>query len=147
MFQSANLAASVKGLWQASTLPGLCPGGILYGLLKVPAAKPYARLGIFLEGEPEIVGTGRKISLVIQPYRIEISVWSNAALGNAETIQQALDGLIGQTTKFGFLTSSAWTLDNMQIEAPLTEEAERSNAGNVFIAGATWLSQIQENRA
>ena len=147
MFQAANIAASVTSLFRAdANLPALVPGGMLYGMQKPPTSRPYASLSVIQDGEPEIASSGAKINLVTVTYQITILVWSNAQLGNAEAIQAALNGLIGVATKFTLLTNNAWTLENTQVDAPLIEEGERSNQANIFIAGATWLSQIQENR-
>jgi hypothetical protein len=143
MFQSANIAESVTTLFRLHpTLPGLIPGGLLYGIAKPPSAKPYGIMKITLDGEPEYQ-TG---VLYVQTYRVHIQVWSNASLANAGALQAELETLIGAYTKFGLLTNNAWTLFCGLEPASIVEEPERSNQGNVFVAEATWLCQIQENR-
>ena len=143
MFQSANIAEAVQGLFgQHPTLPALVPGGLLYGILKVPGKKPYGRVLVALEGEPEY-DSGK---LYDQNYRLRIDIWSDAVLQNAGTIQRQLESLITANTKLPFLTGNAWTLHCSLEPASLFEEEERRNQANVFVAGGTWLLQIQENR-
>ena len=144
MFQTANIAAAVKILFAAHpALPGLVPGGLLYGLLKVPSQKPYGRILVALEGEPEYdSGT-----VYDQAYRLRIDVWSDAALADAGNLQQQLESLVTANSKLPGLTKNAWTLHCSLEPASIEEEAERRNQSNVFVAGATWLLQLQEDRS
>jgi len=154
MFQSANIAASVTNLWRANvalssgtyTPPntGLVPGGLRYaeGIGKVPLAAPYADMEIVLDGEPNYMSG----NLYVQNYKINIKVWSNSKLENAGDIQAAMESLMGATTKLNSLTGNAWTLYIGLRPAGVEEEKKRANQQNIFVAGATWIIRLQENR-
>src|SRR5208337_657633 len=107
MNQSSNIAQAVKTLWLTNaTLPALVPGSIIYGLQKAGATRPFASMTVELEGLPEFQ-TG---NAYVQEYRLTIKVWSSQLVGNAGTIQAALETLLSATTKLAPLTNGAITL-------------------------------------
>ena len=144
MNQVANIAAAVKSLFLAHpTLPTLCPGGLIFGLEKAGAQRPFCSMQITLDGEPEWQ-TG---TVYCQDYRLAIRVWSTEALGQAGTIQEALRTLLTSSTKLDGLTDNAWTLAVWPEPAAIEQPEERYQGQFTFVAGATWQIQLQETRA
>ena len=152
MKQTANIAASVKALWLAhATLPGMVPGGLLYGQRPSQVSRPFASMTISLAGEPEYM-TG---NLYAQNYDLTIRVWSGETLAQAGALQVALEALIVPNTKLA-LDHNAWTLHiclqpptssrNALILAEVEEMQQRYYGKFTFTAGAAWLIQVQEQR-
>ena len=143
MNQIVPLSTGLRQLWLAHpTLPGLVPGGLLYGLEKAGTLRPLASLKISLDGEPEYQ-TGL---IYVQAYRLLIQVWAGEALSQSGAIQTALETLLGATTKIPALTQNAWTLHCSLEPAGIEEPLERFQGKFTFIAGATWQIQLQETR-
>ena len=143
MNQSAAIAGSITSLWRTvAALSALVPGGLLYGdKAKAPTTKPYALLTVEMEGRARFDSGGS----YLQRYGVEIRVWSNAALGTAGAIQAALETLLGRDTKL-VLAGTAATLSCMIEPSGITEEAERSYAANVFVAGGRWNILVVEDK-
>ena len=143
MNQSANIAASITTLFRTNdTLPGLVPGSLLYGDLKAGTERPYAMLDVSLIGGPDYM-TGE---IYVQQYEVTIRVWASQALGDSSDIQEALETLMGANTKMTLLKNNAWTLHVSLEPEGLEEDAERELGTNIFIAGARWVIQLQEQR-
>lgn len=143
MDQLANISQAIKAIWLGNTaLTTLVPGGILYGIIEAGTPRPFASMIIELYGEPEYQ-TG---VIYVQQYRLIIGVYSNAQLGNAGAIQTALESLLGCTTKLAGLTSNAWTLEIDREPSDVEEMIDRFEGQFTFVAGATWIIQLQQNR-
>lgn len=143
MNQAPYIARSIRTLWLGhASLPGLVPGGLIYGTQKAAAARPFGSMLIVPEGEPEYT-TGL---YYCQDYRAEIRVWGDQTLGTAGQIQTALESLIKANTKLGQLAGNTWTL-HCSLEPAAVVEADERYAGRfTFIAGAAWQIQLQEQR-
>jgi len=143
MNQTAKIAAGIKSLFAASpTLPGLVPGGLIYGIEKAGSLRPFATLLITPEGEPEYQ-TG---VAYVQAYRVVIRVYAGQLVSAAGSIQTALQALLLANTKLA-LASNAITLHCSLEPAAIVESEERYRGQFTFIAGAAWLIQIQELRS
>jgi hypothetical protein len=153
MKETANIAASVRALWLADpVLPGLVPGGLLYGVRPAPALRPFASMAIGLAGDAEYQ-TG---NAYCQDYNLTIRVWSGETLAQAGEIQEALEALLSPATKLQALSAAASTLaiwlqppasaGNQLVLAEVEEMQERLFGKFVFTAAASWLIQLQESR-
>ena len=142
MNQTANIAKAIRTLFNAdATLPGLVPGGLIYGTQPAPVLRPFASLLVF-PGETQYT-TG---ALYVQEYWAVIRAWADQFLGKAGTIQTALQNLLTANTKIVGLTDNAWTL-HCSIEPSTLEEQDQRLFGQfTFVAGARWLIQLQEQR-
>jgi len=143
MNQVANIAKAVRTLFNADpTLPGLVPGGLIYGLQPAPVVRPFASLLVFLEGDPEYT-TG---PLYVQGYTVVLRVWATQYLASAAAIQTALETLLPANTKLAFLTNNSWTL-HCSLEPSSLDELDQRLFGQFnFVAGSRWLIQLQEQR-
>jgi hypothetical protein len=142
MKEAANIAASIKHLFGLSpTLPALIPGGLLYGIEKAGTEYPYASLTI----EP---GDAQWMTGVTytQEYRVKIRVWGTQEIGDSDTIQESLEGLMGMTTKLTILGSGVHTLQCVLEPYSIDEDPERNLGENVFINSASWVITLQEHR-
>jgi len=143
MNQTANIAKAVRTLFNADVaLPGLVPGGLIYGLQPAPVVRPFASLLVFLEGDPEYT-TG---PLYVQGYTVVLRVWATQYLAAVATIQTALENLLTANSKLVGLTDNAWTLHCSKEPSTLEEQEQRLFGQFTFVAGARWLIQLQEQR-
>jgi hypothetical protein len=143
MNQTANIARAVRSLFNGDpALPGLVPGGLIYGTQPAPVLRPFASLLVF-PGETQYT-TG---PLYVQEYWVVIRAWSDQFLGHAGTIQTALQNLLTANTKLVGLTDNAWTLHCSIEPATLDEQEQRLFGQFNFVAGARWLIQLQEQRS
>ena len=143
MNQLAPIAQSIVTAWLTNAaLPSLVPGGLIYGFEKASTTRPFASMVIALEGEPEF-DSGLIYS---QWYRLTVRVWSNSQLGNAGAIQAALETLLAANSKLATLANNAWTLHISLEPGDVAEMSERIRGQFTFVAGATWLIQLQEQR-
>jgi hypothetical protein len=132
----------VRSLFNADvTLPGLVPGGLIYGLQPAPVVRPFASLLVF-PGETQYT-TG---PLYVQEYWAVIRAWADQFLAHAATIQTAMQKLLTANTKLTGLTDNAWTLHCSIEPATLDEQEQRLFGQFTFVAGARWLIQLQEQR-
>ena len=142
MNQTANIAKAVRTLFNAdAALPGLVPGGLIYGLQPAPVVRPFASLLIWL-GETQFT-TG---ALYVQEYIVVIRVWATQYLAAVATIQTALEKLLTANSKLVGLTDNAWTLHCSKEPSTLEEQEQRLFGQFTFVAGARWLIQLQEQR-
>lgn len=144
MNQSGYILESVRALALADTsLAPLVPGGFgAYDLRSSPATRPFGQIEVNPIGEPEF--TSGKI--YAQSYECRIQVWSDEEVGDAAAIQDALNGLLPANTKLANLVNNAWTL-HISLEPDLIiQSGERLYGKFVFIAGARWEIQLQEQR-
>ena len=138
----ANIAKAVRTLFNADpALPGLVPGGMIYGTQPAPVLRPFASMLVF-PGETQYT-TG---PLYVQEYWVVIRAWSDQFLAHAGAIQTALGKLMEAGTKLTGLTDNARTIHCIPEPATLDEQEQRLFGQFTFVAGARWLIQLQEQR-
>ena len=142
MDQTAYICQSLKTIWNASILPSLIPGGLIYDLVYSGTDYPYASIEILL-GETQFT-TGL---IYAQDYHCEISVWATDSMATAGTIQTALYQTFNQNTRLASLISPARLLQTCMDTGGISEDPERNLAKLTLIAKIKLIFTIQQARA
>jgi hypothetical protein len=141
MKQSGEIAASLQSLFVSNALlTAAIPGGLIWGTVKSGTTYPFAAIDITLGNTEWMTGNA-----YTQDYFVTIEVWDHERIATVDTIQHALETLIGVTTKLSMLIN-AYTLQCILLPSDIDEDPERNLGDMTLIARMRYQITLQEQR-
>src|SRR3990167_4241619 len=144
MIRPSDVLAAVKRFWDAdAALIALVPGGLHFGRVSdthdaSPIKAPYAVAKI-TEGEAQ----WNSSLAYVQPWTIELRVWSEAGPEDAGKIHRALDVVFDRDRYDEMFLDSGRVLDLRALPGELSEDDARKDAKDQMILARHWEVLVQ----
>ena len=137
---TSKIAEQIQNLWNASNMPALCPGGIIYGLDFSGTSYPFCSLEISLGNT--VLQTSQTSA---QDYHLRFKVWGNNKLSDASEIQKGLYETFNSSIVMSLGTGNR-LLSTCIDTSELKEDPDRNQSNFVMVTESRMILTIQQIR-